>query len=96
MAQVVHFWTLTEQSAIQCQPINTETTMSVSTNEFASSGRGLPRRNRQDRRIRGRLRELCEEVLLSYRMAQGQDLVTPDERDSAEHMLRSLTPRLAR
>jgi hypothetical protein len=46
--------------------------------------------------MRGRLRELCEEVLASYRIAQGEDLVTPDERDSAEQMLRTLTPRLAR
>jgi len=41
-------------------------------------------------------RELCEEVLASYRVAQGQDLVTPEERDTAQQMLRSLTPRVAR
>lgn len=70
--------------------------MSVSTNELTSRGPNGPRRSRRDRRVRGRLRELCEEVLASYRVAQGEDLVTPDERDSAEHMLRSLTPRLAR
>jgi hypothetical protein len=70
--------------------------MSVSTNDLASRAPQGPRRSRQDRRIRGRLRELCDEVLASYRMAQGADLVTPDERDAAEHMLRSFTPRLAR
>jgi hypothetical protein len=70
--------------------------MSVSSNELTSRGLSGPRRSRQDRRVRGRLRELCEEVLASYRVAQGEDLVTPDERDAAEHMLRSLTPRLAR
>jgi hypothetical protein len=55
-----------------------------------------PRRSREDRRMRGRLRELCDEVLASYRVAQGQDLVTPEERDQAQQMLRSLTPRVAR
>jgi hypothetical protein len=53
-----------------------------------------PRRNRQDRRIRSRLRELCDEVLASYRLAQGQDLIAPDEREEAKHVLRSMTPRI--
>jgi hypothetical protein len=71
--------------------------MSISFDQLAMDGpTGPRRRSRTDRRVRSRLRELCEEVLASYRMAQGQDLVTPDEREQAEQMLRSLTPRLSR
>lgn len=70
--------------------------MSVSPNDLAAHGTAGPRRSRRERRIRSRLRELCDEVLASYRIAQGADLVTSDERDAAEQMLRSLTPRLAR
>lgn len=55
-----------------------------------------PRRQRQDRRTRRRLRELCDEVLASYRLAQGQDLVTPEDRDAATQLLRTLTPQVAR
>lgn len=54
-----------------------------------------PRRG-SDRRLRTRLRELCDEVLASYRVAQGEDLVTPDERQEAEQLLRNLTPSMAR
>jgi len=71
-------------------------TMRASTEGYTTRGPEGPRRSRQDRRVRGRLRELCEEVLASYRVAQGQDLVTPEERDTAQQMLRSLTPRVAR
>lgn len=59
------------------------------------SSRG-PRRNRSDRRTHGRLRELCDEVLASYRLAQGQDVVTPEDREVAEQVLRGLTPIVAR
>lgn len=70
--------------------------MRASTLEFPTRNSKGPRRGRDDRRVRGRLRDLCDEVLASYRVAQGQDLVTPEERDSAQQMLRSLTPRVAR
>jgi hypothetical protein len=61
----------------------------------------VQRRNRQDRRTRGRLprgrlRDLCDEVLASYRLAQGQDLLSQEERESAEQVLRELTPNVAR
>jgi len=62
----------------------------------ASSEIMVQRRNRQDRRTRVRLRELCEEVLASYRMAQGQDLLSSEERESAQQVLRQLTPAVAR
>jgi hypothetical protein len=63
---------------------------------YASTEMKAPRRQRQDRRTRGRLRELCDEVLASYRLAQGQDLLSQEERESAQQVLRSLTPRVAR
>ncbi len=62
----------------------------------ASSDVMVQRRNRQDRRTRVRLRDLCEEVLASYRMAQGQDLLSSEERESAQQVLRQLTPSVAR
>lgn len=63
---------------------------------YASSSDVLmQRRQRQDRRTRGRLRDLCDEVLASYRMAQGQDLVSAEERESAQQVLRQLTPGIA-
>lgn len=56
----------------------------------------IQRRTRQDRRTRNRLRELCDEVLASYRLAQGEDLLSPEERESAQQVLRQLTPGVAR
>jgi hypothetical protein len=50
-------------------------------------------RERSERRIRGRLRELCDEVLASYRLAQGLDVVTDEDREIAEQVLRDITPR---
>ena len=35
-------------------------------------------------------------VLASYRLAQGEDVVTGEDREVAEHMLRRVTPALAR
>ena len=71
--------------------------MSISIEQLAMDGpMGPRRRSRTDRRVRGRLRELCEEVLASYRLAQGQDIVTPEEREIAQQTLRNLTPRLSR
>jgi hypothetical protein len=63
---------------------------------YASTEINAPRRQRQDRRTRGRLRELCDEVLASYRLAQGQDLLSQEERESAQQVLRQLTPGVAR
>ncbi len=55
-----------------------------------------PRRKAADRRQRGRLRELCDEILASYRLAQGQDLLSAEDRRSAEELLKGLTPRVDR
>lgn len=67
--------------------------MTASTFEFASRAPQMPRRRSQDRRTLVRLRELCDEVLASYRVAQGQDIVTDEDREIAEQMLRRITPR---
>lgn len=73
--------------------------MSAATSEIMNRGSRKTmgsRRQRQDRRTRGRLRELCDEVLASYRLAQGQDLLSAEDRESAEQVLRTLTPSVAR
>jgi hypothetical protein len=70
--------------------------MSASTSEIAVRGLRGPRRQSSDRRTRGRLRELCEEVLASYRLAQGQDLLSSEDRQAADELLKGLTPRVAR
>jgi hypothetical protein len=56
----------------------------------------IQRRQRQDRRTRARLRDLCDEVLASYRLAQGQDFLSPEEREAAHQVLRELTPQVAK
>lgn len=67
--------------------------MTASTFQFVSRAPQMPRRSSRDRRTRNRLRELCDEVLASYRLAQGQDVVTQEDRAIAEQVLRSITPR---
>ena len=59
------------------------------------SGPISTRRVRSERRTRNRLRELCDEVLASYRLAVGEDLVTQDDREVAQQYLRGMTPKLA-
>jgi len=53
------------------------------------------RRATSERRTKGRLRELCDEVLASYRIAIGEDLVTEEDRESAQQQLKTFVPRLA-
>jgi hypothetical protein len=66
--------------------------MTASTFEFATRVPQLPRRRSKDRRTRNRLRELCDEVLASYRLAQGEDVVTPEDREIANQVLRKIAP----
>lgn len=40
-----------------------------------------------DRRTRLRLRELCDEVLASYRLASDRDLFTADDRMAARQLI---------
>lgn len=48
-----------------------------------------------ERRSRLRLRDLCDEVLASYRVARECDLWSADERVEAKRMLAGLAPRLS-
>jgi hypothetical protein len=45
-----------------------------------------------ERRSRLRLRELCDEVIASYRVARGDDPISTTDRAAADMMLRQLTP----
>jgi hypothetical protein len=49
-----------------------------------------------DRRHRTRLRELCDEVLASYRAASGNEPLTADERREARSTLDLIAPRAGR
>jgi hypothetical protein len=55
-----------------------------------------PTRVSQDRRQRGRLRELCDEVLASFRVARSRELISEREQAESREMLASLTPSLPR
>jgi hypothetical protein len=66
--------------------------MFASTSEILNRGPRGPRRNRGDRRTRIHLRELCEEVLASYRMARGEDVISDEDRAAAEELLKSVSP----
>ena len=55
----------------------------------------MPQRTRAiraDRRTRLRLRELCEEVLASYRVAKSRDFFGEDERNEARAILARIAP----
>jgi len=45
-----------------------------------------------DRRSKTRLRDLCDEILASYRAAKGQDIVTAEDREAAQELLRGMGP----
>ena len=51
-----------------------------------------PRPVPAERRTRPRLRELCDEVLASFRVARERDLLSADEREQAHRFLDRLTP----
>ncbi len=46
-----------------------------------------------DRRQRTRLRELCDEVLASFRVASGSDMLSADDRREARTLLDRFAPR---
>ena len=49
-----------------------------------------------ERRNRRRLRELCDEVLASYRVAKSQDVISESDRADARMMLARIAPLSAR
>lgn len=68
--------------------------MFASPSDIVNQGMRGPRRARSDRRTLNRLRELCDEVLASYRVARGRDIVSPDDRRAAEKLLADVTPKV--
>jgi hypothetical protein len=52
-----------------------------------------PRGVAADRRSRRRLRDLCDEVLASYRVASGKDLFSEADRAEARAILAKVTQR---
>ena len=49
-----------------------------------------PRSVRSDRRRRARLRELCDEVLASFRLASGRDPISDQDRRAALELMPQL------
>lgn len=52
-----------------------------------------PTRSADDRRSRLRLRDLCDEVLASFRVARGADPISEADRTLADAVLSGLMPR---
>jgi hypothetical protein len=50
------------------------------------------RRATSDRRQRARLRDLCDEVLASFRLAIGQDPISEQDRQAATELMRQVVP----
>ena len=55
-----------------------------------------PKNVPSDRRNRRRLRELCDEVLASYRIASDRDVISESDRADARMMLARIAPLAAR
>lgn len=61
-----------------------------------TSAEAGPRSVPANRRRRVHLRELCDEVLASFRAARERDVVSDGDRDAARAVLSRLTPSLHR
>ena len=55
-----------------------------------------PKNVPSERRNRRRLRELCDEVLASYRIASERDVISDSDRADARAMLAQIAPIAAR
>ena len=55
-----------------------------------------PKSVSSDRRNRSRLRELCDEVLASYRVASDRDVISESDRTAARIVLAQIAPLAAR
>jgi hypothetical protein len=53
-----------------------------------------PRSVSSDRRRRARLRELCDEVLASFRLASDRDPISEQDRRAAMELLPRVAPRI--
>ena len=54
----------------------------------------MPAAPNSDRRTRPRLRELCDEVIASFRVATDRDVLSASERAEAKSLLARITPRV--
>ena len=61
---------------------------------FPTDRRGEDRADATPRRTRPHLRELCDEVIASHRVAAEADPLTPEDRAEAEALLATITPKL--
>ena len=61
---------------------------------FSIDRRRAERADATSRRTRLRLRELCDEVLASYRVATGRDPLNAIEREDARALLARVAPRV--
>jgi hypothetical protein len=71
----------------------------LSGNRPANSNRSRvsgPKTVPSERRSRRRLRELCDEVLASYRVASERDVISESDRSAARAMLARIAPLAAR
>jgi len=67
------------------------------TNRASSSTRLTgPRPVRSDRRRRTHLRDLCDEVLASFRLASDRDPISQQDREAAMELLPHVAPRMSR
>ena len=71
-----------------------KTTMRTSTRVSPSSNPAGPRPARSDRRQRNRLRDLCDEVLASFRLASDRDPISEQDRAAAMTLLPRLAPHM--
>ena len=55
-----------------------------------------PMRVSEERRERSRLRELCDEVLASFRAAHSRELISEHELAESRKLLATMTPALSR
>ena len=55
-----------------------------------------PRPVRSDRRRRTHLRDLCDEVLASYRVASDREPISEQDREAAMALLPQVAPRMSR
>ena len=55
-----------------------------------------PKNVPSERRSHRRLRDLCDEVLASYRAASDRDVISQSDRDAARTMLAQIAPLTAR
>ena len=68
----------------------------VNPNALPSPDLDAAEQSPDDRRQRTRLRELCDEVLASYRAASGTEPLSADERREARSTLDRIAPRAGR